>query len=129
VVAVAGALEPDLDPMFFAEDALDGANPVPSDRSAWLELIESLRQDIQRLKTEQTPNFGRSRSNVTPPAGAVTAEPPVATPLSKIRILTPRAKAPKPVEDQWGLFDPEQCGFAALRAKLDEISARDEISA
>jgi hypothetical protein len=131
VVAVAADLEPDLDPMFFAEDAHDGAvNPAPNDRTAWQELIESLRHDIQRLKTEQTPHFGRSRLNMTtPPAGAVTVEPPVATPLSKIRILTPRAKAPKPVEDQWGLFDPEQCGFAALRAKLDEISARDEISA
>lgn len=27
----------------------------------------------------------------------------------------------KPVQDEWGFFDPEQCGFAALIAKLDEI--------
>jgi hypothetical protein len=26
------------------------------------------------------------------------------------------------VQDEWGLFDPEQCGFAALLAKLDEIA-------
>jgi hypothetical protein len=31
-----------------------------------------------------------------------------------------------PVEDEWGLFDPEQCGFAALVAKLDEVTAADE---
>jgi hypothetical protein len=33
------------------------------------------------------------------------------------------------VQDQWGLFDPEQCGFAALLAKLDEIGARDDVTA
>lgn len=27
----------------------------------------------------------------------------------------------RPVQDEWGFFDPEQCGFAALIAKLDEI--------
>jgi hypothetical protein len=25
------------------------------------------------------------------------------------------------VQDEWGFFDPEQCGFAALLAKLEEI--------
>jgi hypothetical protein len=31
-----------------------------------------------------------------------------------------RRKA-KPIEDEWGFFDPDRCGFAALIAKLDEI--------
>jgi len=26
------------------------------------------------------------------------------------------------MQDEWGLFDPEQCGFAALLDKLDEIT-------
>jgi hypothetical protein len=26
------------------------------------------------------------------------------------------------VQDEWGLFDPEQCGFAALLAKLEEVT-------
>ncbi len=34
----------------------------------------------------------------------------------------PRQKKAKPVQDEWGFFDPEQCGFAALLAKLDEIT-------
>jgi hypothetical protein len=52
-------------------------------------------------------------------------EPPVELPTPK----TPKKKAakaqpkkPKPVQDEWGFFDPEQCGFAALLAKLDEIT-------
>jgi len=33
-----------------------------------------------------------------------------------------RRSASKPMQDEWGLFDPAQCGFAALLAKLDEIT-------
>ena len=36
-----------------------------------------------------------------------------------------RAKA-KPIEDEWGFFDPDQCGFAALLAKLEEIADADD---
>ncbi|HKT79060.1 MAG TPA: hypothetical protein VJP86_02485 [Vicinamibacterales bacterium] len=32
----------------------------------------------------------------------------------------------KPVQDEWGMFDPVQCGFAALLAKLDEVTDKDE---
>jgi hypothetical protein len=32
----------------------------------------------------------------------------------------------KPIQDEWGFFDPEQCGFAALLAKLDEIIDTDD---
>ena len=28
----------------------------------------------------------------------------------------------QPVQDEWGIFDPNQCGFAALVDKLDEVS-------
>jgi hypothetical protein len=34
----------------------------------------------------------------------------------------------KPVQDEWGFFDPDQCGFAALLAKLDEIIDTDDRS-
>jgi hypothetical protein len=37
--------------------------------------------------------------------------------------LAPNAK--KPPQDEWGLFDPDQCGFSALIEKLEEISAED----
>jgi hypothetical protein len=35
----------------------------------------------------------------------------------------PPQTAPAPaVQDEWGIFDPKQCGFAALVEKLDEVS-------
>jgi hypothetical protein len=30
--------------------------------------------------------------------------------------------APKPAQDEWGMFDPDQCGSAALFAKLDAVA-------
>jgi hypothetical protein len=29
---------------------------------------------------------------------------------------------PRATQDEWGLFDPEQCGFSALVAKLDQMT-------
>jgi hypothetical protein len=41
-----------------------------------------------------------------------------------------RDRAQKPrraVQDEWGIFDPQQAGFAALFAKLEEITEQDEV--
>ncbi len=34
----------------------------------------------------------------------------------------PLAQPPASVQDEWGIFDPNRCGFAALVDKLDEVS-------
>jgi hypothetical protein len=56
-----------------------------------------------------------------------TALPPVRhswPPLQGALVAGPAAKAAggRPIEDEWGFFDPERCGFSALLAKLDEIT-------
>jgi CheY-like chemotaxis protein len=38
-----------------------------------------------------------------------------------------KSKAPKPIQDEWGFFDPDQCGFRALLARLDAIAATEDI--
>jgi hypothetical protein len=40
--------------------------------------------------------------------------------------VQPAQKPRPPVQDEWGLFDPEQCGFAALLAKLKEATKKEE---
>ena len=47
--------------------------------------------------------------------------PPQSRPL-RPRPQPHRGPQRKPLQDEWGFFDPEQCGFAALLAKLDEIT-------
>ena len=36
------------------------------------------------------------------------------------------ARKAGPIQDEWGFFDPEQCGFAALLSKLEEITEEGE---
>jgi hypothetical protein len=71
----------------------------------WVALIASLRHDVERLRVERAEKPGRK---------------PAATQAAR-----PERKA-KPVQDEWGFFDPEQCGFAALLAKLDEVTESED---
>jgi hypothetical protein len=71
----------------------------------WVALIESLRHDVERLRVERSDKPGRK------PAAAQAPRPD---------------RKPKPVQDEWGFFDPEQCGFAALLAKLDEVTESED---
>ena len=70
-----------------------------ADAPDWTELMASLRQDMERRRTQEH----------RPPA-----------------TRKPRSKSEKPAVDEWGLFDPEQCGFSALLAKLDEITTASQ---
>jgi hypothetical protein len=105
---------------------------APAAKPEWLELIDSLRRDVERLRGQRTqpPPIAAAR---TREASSRTAAqlPGAAGPVSLAR--TPsvvdvgaktkkRSGSAKPAEDEWGFFDPEQCGFAALLAKLDEIT-------
>jgi hypothetical protein len=72
------------------------------DEADWLEVVEALRRDVERL-------------DATP-----AAPPRQPRPLKKA--LRKPLKG-KPIQDEWGFFDPEQCGFAALLAKLDEVAS------
>jgi len=56
-------------------------------------------------------------------------EPPlnIAVPVVAPRMRR-RARRAQPAQDEWGFFDPSQCGFPALIAKLDEIASRESDS-
>jgi hypothetical protein len=86
--------------------------PAPkADHMEWAELIASLRQDIERR-----------RNQPAAPAPVVQRHP---APTAVHRDMRPKRKS-TPVQDEWGFFDPHQCGFAALLEKLDQITDTDE---
>ena len=87
-----------------AMEGMPSEMPAPrAEQPDWIELIASLRQDLERRGPRPTD-------------GAV----------AQTRQLAPHPKSPpktaKPVQDEWGFFDPEQCGFSTLLAKLEEIT-------
>jgi len=85
-------------PAHVVERATERAVERAPERPEWVQLVESLRIDVERRRSEQP---------------AVAAQPVRKTPS-------------RPVQDEWGLFDPAQCGFAALLSKLDEITDASE---
>jgi hypothetical protein len=88
----------------------------------------SLRRDD--VPAESTPNPILVPFTVRDDEATVAA----VAPASKVSasIATPRtrrrADRAQPVQDEWGFFDPSQCGFPALIAKLDEIATRERDS-
>jgi len=87
-----------------------------AEKPEWSQLIASLRQDIERLRNENQPAEAAAAPRAPEPAPKAAAPATPAVPVRK-----PKA-AGMPVQDEWGFFDPQQCGFAALLAKLNEIT-------
>ena len=100
------------------------AAAVKPDHMEWAELVASLRQDIERRRNQpaQAATTAAAASTVASSTAAATAAAARQhTPAPHVADA-PRKRKSTPVQDEWGFFDPEQCGFAALLAKLDEFS-------
>jgi hypothetical protein len=108
------------------------APTAPAAKPEWLELIDSLRRDVERLRGQRTQPppvaaapIKAASSRATAPVDGVAGPLPVArTPpvVDHGARTRKQSGSAKPAQDEWGFFDPEQCGFAALLAKLDEIT-------
>lgn len=105
------------------EDAPDTGTQDETDHpQEWLDIIEALRRDAEampirkaRVETEAAPLNahveGEMETELTPPSPPA-PEPPKRT----------KRRRDTPAQDEWGFFDPDQCGFAALLEKLQEVS-------
>ncbi len=92
------------------------------------EAIETVSRDSARLPAPPTPGI----EAWTPSSlGSAAVWPamnfaPGDRPGGQRPADAPAASKPfpdrKPLQDEWGFFDPAQCGFSALLAKLDEIT-------
>lgn len=90
--------------MWPALEGMPAESPaLRAEQPDWIELVASLRQDLERRGTR--PSDGAS-AGTKPPVRKQRSQP----------------KKAKPVQDEWGFFDPEQCGFSTLLAKLEEIT-------
>jgi CheY-like chemotaxis protein len=105
--------------------ALDGAweEPAPPRRLALTPVADNKELLVAAAAPEPVEIVGPEPESV-----ALGEQKPVAiaapTPQAPktTRKTNSRKRRTKPTQDDWGLFDPDQCGFAALVAKLDEIT-------
>jgi hypothetical protein len=127
--------------------------PAPLENlKEWEYIVEALRRDAERLEarppapSQLAPvESVEDQQSVTPsptippaqeidsvhteaqPAAAVAdpAQSEVAAEPATTKARRKRAKAVPP-QDEWGFFDPDQCGFAALIEKLEEVTDKDD---
>jgi hypothetical protein len=116
-------LQPGIDPL--AAAAREGA-PAPNAGSAdeaehpqeWLDIIEALRRDAEQMPIR------KPRAETAPPPAPLSE--PVAAATAGDSVAKRKRTSGTPAQDEWGFFDPDQCGFAALLEKLQEITDQDE---
>jgi CheY-like chemotaxis protein len=103
------------------------ALPAPP-AAQWLEILTAIRRDIQELRAEHRAEILAESDDSTKPAsvtpGSSAERPKAKAPQATQAPAAPARKRKRkipPKQDEWGFFDPDQCGFAALLAKLEEI--------
>lgn len=100
-----------------------GPAEIPQAEDVWV-LEPVIIADVPFLTLAPEPVPVAALPEPVPVAAA--PEPP---PVAPVRRKQPAKPKKKPVQDEWGFFDPDQCGFAALVAKLDEITDADAAAA
>ena len=110
------------------EDFHEGAEPEPIvsdfDSDLWMPLPMAAQQQWPRLEGPAVKTAALAPAFDAPPDPDVEFAAPLPSPQD--RYGKKRSKGPKPVQDEWGFFDPVQCGFAALLAKLDEVTDNED---
>jgi len=102
--------------MWPALEGMPAETPAPrTEQLDWIELVASLRQDLERRRTD-------SPSAAADPIAARPSDGAEADVRQLVKKQKPHMKKAKPIQDEWGFFDPEQCGFSTLLAKLEEIT-------
>jgi len=85
--------------------------PGASHAADWLRMLDTLRTDIERLRSEQLQKTATARATEDN--------------VQRLRRDLER-ELRGPVQDEWGFFDPERAGLEAVQEKLDEIFGRSE---
>jgi hypothetical protein len=134
-VDLTGAVELLDEPVAELEDPSARAVPRPfvsADSTEMPDVYElSVESDMNELEPElfTPPSAGSTRATVTPAAASAPSlqeqsgdrRKKAAKRASKaVKAKGPRPSQPESAQDEWGVFDPNRCGFAALVDKLDE---------
>jgi CheY-like chemotaxis protein len=83
---------------------------------------EAQPEPIAVATPEPEPEHQSPSGAIAEPGVVVLAAPAPAAQATRRKKGQGRRPGRKPAQDEWGLFDPEQCGFAALVATLNEIT-------
>jgi hypothetical protein len=86
----------------------------------WMDLLTAIRRDIQELRAEREA-AQRPGAQIAEEESEAASGRRASAPASAAKTPRKKKRKPQPSQDEWGIFDPDQCGFAALLDKLDEL--------
>lgn len=92
------------------------ARPVPSSAGQTVEI--DLSGEIEAIEPERA---AKQSAEAERASAADASESKEARGKKK-----PHRRGKGPIQDEWGVFDPDQCGFSALVEKLDEVTDSPE---
>ncbi|HEY7290453.1 MAG TPA: hypothetical protein VH583_11525 [Vicinamibacterales bacterium] len=117
------------------------AAPQPAAAKPWSDILEALKRDAEQLPPLPDPSIvinndhetsqdnGQDNSqdaNHDEQADVAAAADSSRADAAGKKKKKKTTKNGSPAQDEWGFFDPDQCGFAALIEKLEEITDKDE---
>jgi hypothetical protein len=85
----------------------------------------SVEPDTKQLESElSAPSLvtSNSTSDSLPEPSGDRRKKPAKRAHKTAKAKGPRQSQPQTAQDEWGMFDPNRCGFAAVVDKLDEVS-------
>jgi len=101
--------------------------PDATSRNDWTDLLDAMRREIEVAQSSVQPQPTGSESNTqtvehdTPVTSPETPDPAPAPVAASAPVRKKKVRR-VPAQDEFGFFDPQQCGLSALFAKLDTIS-------
>lgn len=113
------------------------SDSTESRQPEWLDMVASLQHDVQQLQTDWAEPVSLTPSLDVPPIAdnGIAVPESVDAPSRRARSEKSPVKGKKrepkkkrPRKDDWGFFDPEEGGFAALLTKLEEVTDDDELA-
>lgn len=94
---------------------------LPPPDELWAQLAPG---HTARMAPLEGPSMTARVSHVTTRDGSSSTEA-IEAASGPLRLVRAGTSSDRPLQDEWGVYDPEQCGFAALRLRLEELADDD----
>ena len=95
---------------------------LPPPGELWAQRVPGYAARMAPLEGPSMTPRAAARMRTSPESEAMELPQPAIVPLRPVR--DPGAPE-RPKQDEWGLYDPEQCGFVALLHRLEELADDD----
>ena len=100
--------------------------PAEGDFDDWQKVIDALKRESAQVRVPRERKPDPPAVQTTPAIPAPPAPAAAPAPSPKIAAAEPPKRRFRAAQDEWGMFDPNQAGMAALYERLEQITQDEE---